>query len=193
MNEKIKKKLLEALKAKGYSDDEAEAFINEVTSENEPVKDEIEEAKENIEEKGDDTQTEKDRVDESVGEQIEEKGEGDSQSAKDRVDESEGKEKAEEEKKDPSLSDMNEVEEPSEEKKEEPKTEPEIPAEPPKDYGKDIEDIRAGYEALKAENESMKNAIVELQKTVEKLSQRPVEVTGDKANKLEQARRLYQN
>lgn len=184
MNEKIKKKLLEALKAKGYSDDEAEAFINEVTSEDEPVKDEVEEAKENIEEKGDDTQTEKDRVDESVGEQIEEKTEGDSQSAKDRVDESEGEEKAEEEKKE---------EEPAEMKEEEPKTEPEIPAEPHKDYGKDIEDIRAGYEALKAENESMKNAIVELQKTVEKLSQRPVEVTGDKASKLEQARRLYQN
>ena len=95
MDEKMKKKLLEALKAKGYSDEDAEAFINELTSEDETVKDDVEKAEENIEKKGDDEQTEKDRVDESVGEQLKDDGEEDEQSAKDRVDESEGEEKAE--------------------------------------------------------------------------------------------------
>ena len=41
MDEKMKKKLLEALKAKGYSDEDAEAFINELTSEDETVKDDV--------------------------------------------------------------------------------------------------------------------------------------------------------
>ena len=51
-------------------------------------------AKENIAEKGPDSQTEKDRIDESVGEQEHLDGNEDSQSAKDRVDESEGAKKA---------------------------------------------------------------------------------------------------
>ena len=56
-----------------------------------------EKAKEDIAEKGADSQTEKDRIDESVGEQERADGNEDSQSAKDRVDESEGAEKAEKE------------------------------------------------------------------------------------------------
>ena len=57
----------------------------------------IAEAREDIAEKGADSQTEKDRIDESVGEQERQDGNEDSQSAKDRVDESEGAEKADEE------------------------------------------------------------------------------------------------
>lgn len=58
----------------------------------------IAKAKEDITEKGEDSQTEKDRIDESVGEQEREDGNENSQSAKDRVDESEGAEKADEKK-----------------------------------------------------------------------------------------------
>ncbi len=56
----------------------------------------IEKAKEDIERKGADSQTEKDRIDESVAEQLKEQHDENSQSAKDRVDESEGLKKAEE-------------------------------------------------------------------------------------------------
>lgn len=56
----------------------------------------IEKAKEDVAEKGSDSQTEKDRVDESVGEQEKRDGDENSQTAKDRVDESEGAEKADE-------------------------------------------------------------------------------------------------
>ena len=56
------------------------------------------EAKKDIAEKGEDSQSEKDRIDESVGEQEHLDGNEDSQSAKDRVDESEGEQKADEEK-----------------------------------------------------------------------------------------------
>ena len=55
------------------------------------------EAKKDIAEKGEDSQSEKDRIDESVGEQEHLDGNEDSQSAKDRVDESEGAKKADEE------------------------------------------------------------------------------------------------
>lgn len=58
---------------------------------------EIKKAKEDVAERGSDSQTEKDRVDESVGEQEKRDGDEDSQNAKDRVDESEGTEKADEE------------------------------------------------------------------------------------------------
>lgn len=54
----------------------------------------IEKAEENIEEKGEDSQSEKDRIDESVGEQEKLDNDEDSQDAKDRVDEAEGEEKA---------------------------------------------------------------------------------------------------
>lgn len=50
-----------------------------------------------VAEKGEDSQTVKDRIDESVGEQEHLDGDKDSQSAKDRVDESEGAQKADEE------------------------------------------------------------------------------------------------
>lgn len=58
----------------------------------------IAKAKEDIAEKGKDSQTEKDRIDESVGEQERKDGNEDSQTAKDRVDESEGTKKADEKK-----------------------------------------------------------------------------------------------
>lgn len=57
---------------------------------------EIKEAKKDIAEKGKDSQTEKDRIDESVGEQERRSGDENSQNAKDRVDESEGAKKADE-------------------------------------------------------------------------------------------------
>ena len=56
----------------------------------------IVEAKKDIAKKGPDSQTEKDRIDESVGEQEKLDGNKDSQTAKDRVDESEGAKKADE-------------------------------------------------------------------------------------------------
>lgn len=58
----------------------------------------IAKAKEDISEKGKDSQTEKDRIDESVGEQERKDGNENSQSAKDRVDESDGAKKADEKK-----------------------------------------------------------------------------------------------
>ena len=57
----------------------------------------IAKAKDDISEKGKDSQTEKDRIDESVGEQERKDGNENSQSAKDRVNESEGAKKADEE------------------------------------------------------------------------------------------------
>lgn len=57
---------------------------------------EISEAKEEIAEKGKDSQTERDRVDESVAQKEKDSGNENSQTAKDRVDESEGMKKAEE-------------------------------------------------------------------------------------------------
>ena len=57
----------------------------------------IAEVKTDIAEKGADSQTEKDRIDESVGEQERLDGDKDSQTAKDRVDESEGTKKADDE------------------------------------------------------------------------------------------------
>lgn len=85
----------------GVSEEEADEFMKEIMetadkNDDGSVKDDVEKAEENIEEKGADEQTEKDRVDESVGEQLKDDGKEDEQSAKDRVDESEGEEKAEE-------------------------------------------------------------------------------------------------
>lgn len=54
------------------------------------TEEQINEAEEDIAEKGADSQTEKDRIDESVGEQEKQEGDEDSQDAKDRVDESIG-------------------------------------------------------------------------------------------------------
>lgn len=75
---------------------------------------EIKKAEEDISEKGKDSQTKKDRVDESVGEQERRSGNENSQDAKDRVDESEGTKKADEKR--------------AEEKKEERKEEEKAPA-----------------------------------------------------------------
>lgn len=73
---------------------------NEGKEEIEMTKDEkqIAEAEKDIDEKGKDTQTEKDRIDESVGEQEHLDGDEDSQDAKDRVDESEAMEKLDKQK-----------------------------------------------------------------------------------------------
>lgn len=57
---------------------------------------EIKKAREDIDRKGKDSQTEKDRIDESVGEQERHSGNENSQNAKDRVDESEGTKKYDE-------------------------------------------------------------------------------------------------
>ena len=57
----------------------------------------IAEAKKDVAEDGKDSQTEKDRIDENVGEQEKLDGNKDSQTAKDRIDESEDAKKADEE------------------------------------------------------------------------------------------------
>ena len=75
------------------SDDEKKKVMDAVKP---TTEEQIEKAETDIAEKGEDSQTEKDRIDESVGEQEKEDGNEDSQTAKDRVDESEGMEKAEE-------------------------------------------------------------------------------------------------
>ena len=75
---------------------------------------EIKKAEKDVAEKGKDSQTEKDRVDESVGEQEKRSGNENSQDAKARVDESEGTKKADEER--------------AEEKKEDRKDEDKAPA-----------------------------------------------------------------
>ena len=66
----------------------------------------IAKAKEDIAKKGDDSQSEKDRIDESVGEQERKDGNENSQTAKDRVDESEGAEKADEKRKEERFEEM---------------------------------------------------------------------------------------
>lgn len=57
---------------------------------------ELKKAREDIDEKGKDSQTERDREDESVAAQERDKGEEDSQTAKDRIDESRGAKRADE-------------------------------------------------------------------------------------------------
>ena len=107
------KKTKKVLLKWGVTEKEAEDFIkdleataddeedeNEAVEEKKDVKDDIAEAKDNIAEKGEDSQSDKDREDESVGEQLEEDGDKDSQTTEDRIDESEGEEKAEEKKTD---------------------------------------------------------------------------------------------
>ena len=81
----------------------------------------IDKAEEDIEAKGEDTQTEEDRIDESVAEQEKAEGEEDSQDAKDRVDEAEGEEEhLEEEKEEEAEPVAEETEETVEETEEEP-------------------------------------------------------------------------
>lgn len=88
--ELTKEELIEALNA--LSDDDKKDVIAKTTGE------QVDEAKKDIEDKGDDSQSEKDRIDESVGEQENLDDDEDSQDAKDRVDESKGEEKALEDK-----------------------------------------------------------------------------------------------
>lgn len=118
LEKKTAKTLKPLLKLWGVAEDEAGEFtsqfieklrkaadepdddeVDEEVGKEEEAKDtseQIDEAKKDIEEKGEDEQSEKDRVDESVGEQEELDGDEDSQDAKDRVDEAEGEKKAEE-------------------------------------------------------------------------------------------------
>ena len=78
--------LIAALNA--LSDEDKKKVLAKTTGE------QVEEAKQDVEDKGEDSQSEKDRIDESVGEQEHLDDDEDSQDAKDRVDESEGEEKA---------------------------------------------------------------------------------------------------
>lgn len=113
MDEKLYKKTKKLLLKWGVTEEEAEDFIKDLAAtadvedevdeiedgnEDETVDEkEIEKAEEDIEESGANEQTERDRVDESVGEQERDDDEEDSQTAKDRVDESIGTEEADEE------------------------------------------------------------------------------------------------
>ena len=78
--------LIEALN--GLSDEDKKEVIAKTTSED------VAKAEEDIADKGEDSQSEQDRVDESVGEQEELDDDKDTQTAEDRVDEAEGEEKA---------------------------------------------------------------------------------------------------
>lgn len=98
LNERVKEILEEVSK---LSEDEQKALWKEFEDfeDDSKGKDEtetekqIEEAEKDIAEKGADNQTEKDRIDESVGEQEKLDGNKDEQDAKDRVDESLGEKK----------------------------------------------------------------------------------------------------
>lgn len=78
--------LIEALN--GLSDEDKKEVIAKTTSED------VAKAEEDIADKGEDSQSEQDRVDESVGEQEELDDDKDTQTAADRVDEAEGEDKA---------------------------------------------------------------------------------------------------
>lgn len=80
------KELIEALN--GLSDEDKKEVIAKTTSED------VAKAEEDIADKGEDSQSEQDRVDESVGEQEELDDDKDTQTAEDRVDEAEGEDKA---------------------------------------------------------------------------------------------------
>ena len=96
LNERAKE-LLEEIEA--LPEEEQNRLWEELENSKDDSKDEsetekqIDKAEEDIAEKGADSQTEKDRIDESVGEQEKEDGNKDSQDAKDRVDESFGEKK----------------------------------------------------------------------------------------------------
>lgn len=79
--------------------EEERAKFDEAHGKKPDTTEEVAEAKEDIADKGEDTQTEKDRVDESVAAQEEDTGTEDTQTAEDRVDEAEGEDKAKEEEK----------------------------------------------------------------------------------------------
>lgn len=95
--------LIEALN--GLSDEDKKEVIAKTTSED------VAKAEEDIADKGEDSQSEQDRVDESVGEQEELDDDKDTQTAKDRVDEAEGEDKATEDDADaPAPTDDDDVE-----------------------------------------------------------------------------------
>lgn len=77
--------------------EEERAKFDEALGKKPDTTEEVAEAKDDIAEKGKDTQTEKDRVNESVAAQEEDTGTEDTQTAKDRVDEAEGEDKAKKE------------------------------------------------------------------------------------------------
>lgn len=108
--------------------EEEKAKFDEAHGKKSDTTEEVAEAKEDIAEKGEDTQTEKDRVDESVAAQEEETGTEDTQTAEDRVDEAEGDDKAKEEEK---------IEPEGEKTEEETKTEPEQTEPETLDTGRD--------------------------------------------------------
>lgn len=114
----FKKSAEEVLKLFNQLSDEDKAkVLDGIQKPAEETKEQVAEAKKDVAEKGADEQTEKDRVDESVGEQEKLDGNEDSQTAKDRVDESEGEteevEKDEEPEGEPAAT--PEVEKPTEE------------------------------------------------------------------------------
>lgn len=74
--------------------DEDKAKVLDGLKPAEDTEEQVAKAEEGVEEKGADTQTEKDRIDESVAAQEENAGDEDTQSAQDRVDEAEGEEAA---------------------------------------------------------------------------------------------------
>ena len=83
------------------------------------------------------------------------------------------------------MSDMGEVEEPAKE---------EVPAEEPKQEGNtEIESLKEEIKTLKDENDGFKTALLELQKTVEKLQQKPVPVPESQKSKLDKYTRQYEN
>lgn len=95
--------LIEALN--GLSDEDKKEVIAKTTSED------VAKAEEDIADKGEDSQSEQDRVDESVGEQEELDDDKDTQTAEDRVDEAEGEDKATEDDADePAPTDDDDVE-----------------------------------------------------------------------------------
>lgn len=97
LDEKLLAKWKKKLLKQGVDEEKIDAAFDELKDEDEEkeseTEEQVEEAKEDVAEKGEDEQSEKDRVDESVGEQEKLDGDEDSQDAKDRVDESEGEEK----------------------------------------------------------------------------------------------------
>lgn len=94
----FKKSAEEVLKLFNQLSDEDKAkVLDGIQKPAEETKEQVAEAEEDVAEKGADEQTEKDRIDESVGEQEKLDGNEDSQTAEDRVDESEGETAEEEE------------------------------------------------------------------------------------------------
>lgn len=96
--EKLYKKTKALLRKWGVSDEEVEDFIKDLKDaadrdDDGDVTNDVRRAEDKIEAEGEDSQTEKDRVDEAVGDDIADEDKEDSQSTDDRVDEAEGEDK----------------------------------------------------------------------------------------------------